>query len=231
METTKSSNETLNESAKVVENLFNNTNAVMTDMYKKQMDLTTSFYNNLFGSKLGNANMWNQNSGFPNMFSNNMDMTKWFSNPFANFSTMGMQNPFMSPFDKTMKQMMGFNQNLLSAFTNGFSGKANNMDAMTEEYKETIETRLEASKEIFNTISEAFKKQMESSMETNKKVTEEMSNQFNLVMKQNQKFWNDLLNAQQTLVNNEDKKSKDPIMYDGKKRSNVLPTDFKDHKG
>ncbi|HXU27343.1 MAG TPA: hypothetical protein VN698_08935 [Bacteroidia bacterium] len=231
METTKSSNETLNESAKVVENLFNNTNAAMTDMYKKQMDLTTSFYNNLFGSKLGNTNMWNQNSGFPNMFSNNMDMTKWFSNPFANFSAVGMQNPFMSPFDKTMKQMMEFNQNLLSAFTNGFSAKGNNFGAMSEEFEETIETRLEASKEIFNTISEAFKKKLESSVETNKKVIEEMSTQFNLVMKQNQKLWADLLNAYQTPLNNEEKKSKEPIMNDSKKRSNVLATDFKDHKG
>ena len=227
MEATKSSNETLNEGAKAVENAVNNTNAVMTDMYKKQMDLTTSFYNNLFGSKLGNTNMWNQNSGFPNMFSNNMDMTKWFSNPFTNFSATSMQNPFMSPFDKTMKQMTEFSRHLLSVF----SSKGNNMGAMSEEYKETIETRLEASKEIFNTISEAFKKQLESSLETNKKVTEEMSNQFNLVMKQNQKFWTDLLNAQHTLVNNEEKKIKDPIMNDGKKLSNVLSADFKDHKG
>jgi len=231
MEATKSSKEALNEGAKAVENVFNNTNAVMTEMYKKQMDLTTSFYNNLFGSKLGNTNMWNQNSAFPTMFSNNMDMAKWFSNPFANFSAMGMQNPFMSSFDKTMKQMTEFNQNLLSVFTNGFSGKGNNMGAMSEEFKETIETRLEASKEIFTTISEAFKKQLESSMETNKKIIEEMSNQFNLVMKQNQKIWTDLLNTYQTPLNNEKKESKDPIMYDGKKRSNVLATDFKDHKG
>ena len=231
MEATKSNSETLNEGAKVVENLLNNANAAMTDLYKKQMDLTTSFYNNLFGSKLGNTNMWNQNSGFPNMFSNNMDMTKWISNPFTNFSVMGMRNPFMSSFDKTMKQMTEFNQNLLSAFTNGFSAKGNNFGAMSEEYKETIETRLAASKEIFTTISEAINKQLESSMETNKKVIEEMNNQFNLVMKQNQKLWSDLLNAQQTSINNEEKKSKDPIMYDGKKRSNVLATDFKDHKG
>src|SRR5665213_200511 len=214
MESTKS-NETLNEGAKAVENAFNNTNAVMTDMYKKQMDLTTSFYNNLFGSKLGNTNTWNQNSGFPNIFSNNMDMTKWFSNPFANFSATGMQNPFSSPLEKTMKQMTEFSQNLLSAF----SGKGNNMGAMSEEYKETMETRLEASKEIFNTISEAFKKQLESSMETNKKVTEEMNTQFHLIMKQNQKLWADLLNTFQTPLNSEDKKSKDQIMYDGKKLS------------
>ena len=231
MEATKSGNETLNGSAKAVENLFNNANATIIDMYKKQMELTTGFYNNLFKSNLGNTNGWNQNSGFPNIFSNYMDMTKWFSNPLANFSVTGIQNPFLSPVDNAMKQMTAFNQNLLSAFTNGFSGKGNNFSAMGGEYKEAMETRLEASKEIFTTLSEAFKKQLESSMEINKKVMEEMSNQFNLLMKQNQKLWADVLNTYQNPLNNEEKINKDSVMNDGKKRSNVFATDFKDHKG
>src|ERR1700758_5560392 len=194
MESTKSSNETLNESAKAVETFFNNSNALLTDMLKKEVDLITGFYNNLFGSKFGNANAWNQNSDFTNMFSNPMGMNKWFSNPFANFSaTNGMQNPLLSSWEKITKQMMDFNQACLAAYTNN----KENMNALSEEYKETIETRLEASKEIFNTISESLKKQLECSIENNKKAGEEISNQLNLVMKQNQKFWSDLLNNRQ----------------------------------
>jgi vacuolar-type H+-ATPase subunit H len=228
METGKTKTAT-SEAGKTVENAFNNVNATMTDMYKKQMDMATSFYNNLFKSSLGNTTGGNQYGGFPNMFAN-MDMTKWFSNPFANFSATGMQNPFSSPFEKAMKQMTEFNQNLLSAFTNGISGKGNNMGAMSEEYKEAIATRMEASKEILATISEGFQKQLESSMQNNKKTMEEISNQFGLVMKQNQKLWADILKMWQGSVN-EAEKTKDAIVNEAKKRSNVLVNEFTDHKG
>jgi hypothetical protein len=227
METGKT-NTANSENAKTVENAFNNVNATITDMYKKQMDMTTSFYNNLFKSNLGNTNGWNQNAGFPNMFAN-MDMTKWFSNPFAGFSAANMQNPFLSPVEKAMKQMTDFSQNLFSAFTNGNSGNSSNLGAMSEELKETIATRMEASKEILTTISEGFKKQLESSMENNKKTMEEISTQFNLVMQQNQKLWADIFKMWQGSVN-EAEKTKDAIVNEAKKRTNVLVNEFADHK-
>ncbi len=228
MEETKT-NEAFNEGAKVVEKLFNNVNTAMTDMYKKQMDMTTSFYNNLFNSGLGNTNGWNQNNGFPNMFST-MDVTKWFSNPFTNFSATAFQNPFGTSMDKTMKGITEFNQNLLSTLTNGLQGNGTDWNEMSKEYKETIEARLAASKEILTSISEAFNKQLESSIDTNKKTVEEINNQFNLVMKQNQKLWADLFKIFQTPITNQDKKSKDPILFENKKKTNVPMSEIKDHQ-
>ncbi|MHB8261758.1 MAG: hypothetical protein ACYDCN_13040 [Bacteroidia bacterium] len=228
METGKTNTAT-SEAGKTVENAFNNVNATMTDMYKKQMDMATSFYNNLFKSSLGNTNGWSQNGGFPNMFAN-MDMTKWFSNPFSGFSASNMQNPFLSPVEKAMKQMTDFSQNFLSAFINGSSGTGSKMGAMSEEFKETIATRMEASKEILTTISEGFKKLLESSMENNKKTMEEISTQFNLVMKQNQTIWADIFKMWQESFN-EVEKAKDAMVNETKKRTNVPVNEFADHKG
>jgi hypothetical protein len=220
METTKTSNETLNESEKLIEKLFSNTNTAMIDMYKKQVDMTTSFYSNLFNSTFGNSTGLNQNSGFPNMF----------SNPFNNFSQNNFQNPFLATIDKTIKQIMEFNQNLFSVLTNGFEKRRIDFGAISEEYKETINVGVEATKEIHNIISKAFNEKLESSMEIDKKATEEISNQLNLVTKQNQKLWTDFFKTYQTPLKNEEKISKEPILSENKKSSNTAVKEFKDHK-
>ena len=228
METTKSKNETLNEGAKVIEKLLNNTNSVMTDMYKKQMEVATGFYNNLLNSGLGHNNPWSQNTAIQNMFPS-MDTSKWFANPLTNFSTGNMQNQFVAPMENGMKQMMEFNQNLISAFTNGIDNNKTNLGTIGEEYKETINSRFEASKEILNSISEAFNKQSESTLEMNQKTVNEISDQFNKVMKQNQKLWSDMLSTWQGTLNNEEK-TKEPVSNEIKKRPNVSVNEFMDHK-
>ena len=220
METTKTNNEALNEGVKVLEQLFNNTNAFLMETYNKQLDLTTSLYSNFLSSTLGNRNGWNRGGGFPNMFSN-FDMTKWFSNPFANFSGTAFSNPFLAPFDLVMKQVLEFDQNLLSAFTNGVRGKDINWNPLSEEYKDALATRLETSKKIFNIISEATGKQLESSMETNKKMMEEISLLSNSVLAQNQKFWDGVLKTYQVPFDGAEKRNREQHLHESKKRSHI----------
>ena len=142
METTKSNNEALNEGAKVIEKLFNNSNSSMMDIHKKQMDWTTNFYTNLFKSGISNNNGLGQNNGIPNMFAN-INMTKWFTNPFANFSENNLQNQLLKSIDKTMKQVMELNQKFLSSAINGIQSKGTNSESMSEEYKKLLETQKE----------------------------------------------------------------------------------------
>jgi maltose-binding protein MalE len=227
METSKA-NETLNEGAKVIEKLFNNTNSAMTDMYKKQMEVATSFYNNLLNSSQGQNNLWSQSGAIPNMFAG-VDITKWFSNPLTNYFSNNMQNPFATPMEKGMKQIMEFNQNLISAFTNGINGKNTNWEAIGEEYKAAISARMDASKEILHSITESFNKKIGSSVEINKNTTDEISDQFNKVMKLNQKLWSDMLGLWQAPLNVEEK-TKEPVSNENKKRSNVPVNEFMDHK-
>jgi len=226
METTN--NETLNQGAKVMEKLLSNTNSAMTDMYKKQMELTTSFYNNLFNSGLGHNNLWNQNTSIPNIFPST-DMSKWFVNPLTNFSTGNIQNPFAISMENGMKQIADFNQKMVSAFTNGIDNNKTNWDAIGKEYKETINSRLETSKEILNSVTETFNKQSESAIEMNIKTINEISDQLSKAMKQSQKLWSDMLKMSQGSLNVEEKTT-ESVSNENKKRSNVPVSEFMDHK-
>lgn len=226
METTN--NVTFNEGTKVMEKLLSTTNSAMTDMYKKQMEATTSFYNNLFNSGLGHNNLWNQNTGIPNIFPS-MDMSKWFVNPLTNFSITNMQNPFTTSMENGMKQIMEFNQNLASLFTNGINNNKINWGTISEKYKETINSQLEASNEILNSITEIHNKQSEAALEINKKTINELSEQFNKVMKQNQKLWSDMLNMSRGSLNFEEEIT-ESVSNENKKRSNVPVSEFMDHK-
>jgi hypothetical protein len=217
METTKTNSEALNEGAKVIEKLFNDNASSMMDLYKKQMDLSVGFYNNLFKSSNGNG--LGKNGDILNMLSNT-DMTKWFINPFANLSAASLQNPMLTSIDKTMKQAIDINQKILSLFTNGVQSKGTNSESMSEEYKKRLEDRLKDSKEMLNTITEAFNKKLDSSLANNKKTMEEMTNQFGLALKQNQKLWADMLSTHQTVVENSEKKEKEVILNESKIPSN-----------
>lgn len=226
METTN--NETLNEGAKVMEKLLSNTNSAMTYMYKKQMELTTSFYNNLFNSGLGHNNLWNQNTRIPNIFPNT-DMSKLFANPLTNFSTGNIQNPFAISMENGMKQIVEFNQKMVSEFTNEIDNNKTNWDAIGEEYKETINSRLETSKEILNSVTETFNKQSESAIEMNIKTINEISDQLSKAMKQNQSLWSDVLKMPQGSLNVEEKTT-ESVSNENKKRSNVPVSEFMDQK-
>jgi len=226
METTN--NETLNEGAKVIEKLLSNTNSAMTDMYKKQMELTTSFYNNLFNSGLGHNNLWNQNTRIPNIFPST-DMSKLFANPLTNFLKGNIQNPFATAMENGMKQIVEFNQKMVSEFTNEIDNNKTNWDAIGKEYKETINSRLETSKEILNSVTETYNKQSESAIEMNIKTINEISDQLSKAMKQNQSLWSDVLKMSHGSLNVEEKTT-ESVSNENKKRSSVPVSEFMDHK-
>ena len=223
-------NEKLNESSKAFEKGFGNTNANVMDMYNKQMHLMTGFYNNYFNPSVGHNKDWNIGQGFGNVFLNG-NLTKMFYNPFSEINTgfsnplMGMNagfsNPFLASFDKMYKQMMGGNQSLFSAFTNQTQGNTVDPTEISKKYFETIENQMEASKNVFNSLTEAYSNKVNLSIEINKKAMEEISTQFNLAIKQNQKFWADILESYQAPMNRENKNSKEPTLSEIKKKADA----------
>lgn len=218
MKTTKTNNDVLHEGAKAMEKLLNDSNTVMMDNYNKQMNLADGFYKNLFNSGNGNIYGLDQNGGVPSMFADS-DIAKVFTNLFANFSEYNAQNPMLRSIDKTMKQVLEINQQILSSFTTGVQNKGINSESMNEEYKNLLEDRLKDSKEMLHAISEACNKQLESSMATNNETMEEISNQFSLSMKKNQQLWEDMLNAHQTSQVKKEMKEKVVSSKEGKIRS------------
>jgi len=195
--------EKLNESTKAFEKGFSDANENVMDMYTKQLNLMTGFYNNFLNPIMSNNKGWNLGQDFGhNLFDG--DLTKAFSNPFNGMGA-GVSNPFLSSFDKMYKQMMGYNHNLLLAFNSQANGATIDWSEISKKYIETVENRLEASKSIFNSISEACNTKVNSSIEANKKAMEEIGTQFNLVIKQNQKFWADMLEMHQAPLRGENK--------------------------
>lgn len=209
--------EKLNESTKAFEKGFSDVNENVMDMYTKQLNLMTGFYNNFLNPIISNNKGWNIGQDFgSNLF--NTDLTKAFSNPFNGMGA-GSSNPFLSSFDKMYKQMMGYNHNLLLAFNSQANGNHIDWSEISKKYMETVENRLEASKSIFNSISEACNAKVNSSIEANKKAMEEISSQFNLVIKQNQKFWADMLEMYQAPLHGENKNSKESTHNETKKHA------------
>jgi hypothetical protein len=255
MDTTKT-NEPLNENAKEAGKIFNDNDTAIMDMYGKQLDLITGFYTNFFNTMMGGNKGWKQDKGFMDLFRDNNNFTKLFSNsfcgvgngfqnPFAssmqndftrlfsnpfNRLSNGFQNPFLTSFEKIFSQMGDYNHNLFSAFT-GETRNNTDWSEISKKYKETIDSRLEISKNMLKSATEAYNKQLESSIEANKKMVEDINNQFSSVVKQTQKFWADILNINKSRLTEENLNIKEPTPGEPKKRSNVPVTEFMDHKG
>jgi hypothetical protein len=188
-------------------------NSDIMNMYNKQLQLMTGFYNNFFNPGIGNNKAWNTGNGFSTDFFNG-DLTKVFSNPFNAMNTT-LSNPLLSSFDKMYKQMLGYSHNLLSVFNIQANVDKIDWSEVGKKYLETVEKRLEASKNVFNLLNEAYAGQVASSIETNKKTMEEISNRFNLVIKENQNFWADILESYQ----GGNKSSKEPSSNESKNRA------------
>jgi len=215
------------ENAKSAEKLLTEASSNMMDIYNKQLKFITDFYSNFFNAFTGNSTGWDSNTGFSNNFLGN-DLTKLFSNPFNGIGA-GFPNPFLQSFDKLYKQMMEYNNNIFSNLNSATKSKAD-WSEISKKYQETIENRLGAFNKIFSTLSEACGKKMNFSMEINKKEMEDVNNQLNLMLKQNQKIWSDMFAIYSGSSNTEEKKTKDPIVNEIKKRPNVPVYEFKDHK-
>lgn len=222
METNKtnSANETLLEGAQTTNKWMNDASSAMMDMYKKQTDMASSFYSNLFNSISGtNKNSTNPLANFSNPFSNGNDMMK---NMFAPFNGFGMNSFSSNPFEKVMKQLTDFNQNLLSSLNKPFGNGNQDFGALTENYKNVVEKEMETSKKMMGSLVEAYHKQMEFTMENNKKLQEEMNTQFNQLVKLTQQFWAGAVNNAEQLPHLIEKFSKDGVAGDKKQTKTTV---------
>lgn len=241
METTKS-----NENATSAGSEFKETNTAIIDMYSKQLNLVTSFYTNFFNSMMGgNGNKgWNQDKGFAEMYHPANELSKIFSNSFGGNMNNNFQNPFLGSFEKVCSQLADYNRNLFTAFNNETKTGNVDLNAISKRYKDTIDSRLEASQHVLKSATEAYNKQFDTAVETNKKMMEDINTQFSSVVKQTQKFWNDILKTNTAPLTEEDayvtKESamdgtknvaKEPVVDVTKKTTNVPVNEFMDHKG
>ncbi|MEI8137877.1 MAG: hypothetical protein WCH21_11180 [Bacteroidota bacterium] len=222
METTNSTpaNETLLESAKMANKWFNDATTSTMESYKKQLNLVSGYYSNFFNSFLGeNKNIWNPTKNFADLFFNNNDSIKSMFIPFSGFGMNGaFSNQFSNPFEKMIKQLTDYNQNLLGSFTKQFENGNSDWGVLNEKYQKTIEKEFEASKKLINTMVEGYNAQTESSLEAHKKLQEEINKQIGLVFKLNQEFWSEVLKTSQPPVALE-KFSKDGAINDNKKQT------------
>ena len=221
------SNHSTNDGVKTAEKLLNNSSKEIMDFYTKQFNVVTGFYKNLFESFSTVNKGWNNTPDFSNNFLNN-DLTKSFATPFNGMSN-NFANPFQPTFDKLYKQMVDYNTTMFTNLTNGLKSSTD-VSEISKKYQNEINTRIEASKNILKTASDAYNKQANFSIENNKNTMEEMNNQFDVMVKQNQKFWSDLMTSTQTPINKAEETVKDSISPEIKKRTAVPATELSNHK-
>lgn len=192
METTNSKTtpqETLQESTKMINQWTNEVTASMTDLYKKQLNLVTGFYSNLFSSLNGenNKDVWNPMKSYTDLFFTNP--MKSVMNPFNNFGTGN------NPFEKAVKQITEYNQNLFNSFTKKLDNGNIDWASINEKYQQTIEKEFEASQKMVKTMIESYNKRMENTMEINKDLQREFNNQLNELFTLNKQLWEDTTKA------------------------------------
>lgn len=221
------SNHSVNNEVNTAEKMLNDSTKEIMGFYTKQLNTAINFYKNLFDSFSTVNKGWNNTPNFSTGFLNN-DLTKVFTIPFSDMSN-NVLNPFLPTFDKLYKQMIDYNTTMFANLTNGLKGNAD-MSDISKKYQDAINTRIEASKNILKTITDAYNKQLDFSLENNKKAIEEINNQFNIIVKQNQKFWFDLMASAQAPINNAEKAVKDSISPEIKKRTSVPANELSDHK-
>lgn len=202
METTKK-NEPLTESAKIAEKWFSDVNSIMMDIYKNQFNRSSGFYSGFFNTIWGNNNGWGGNKDVADMFFSN-NLMKLFLSPFS-VGVTSFTSPYLATVDKMFKQMVEYNQNMFSFFSNEMKNSELDWNAISKEYKETVEYRFEATKAIVDNIAQTMEKQQKHSVEAHKKMVEEITHELNSVMKRNQKFWAYMVQMNQAATNNEKK--------------------------
>lgn len=213
--TSNKTRETLNENAKAAGKIFNDTNTALMDMYSKQLNLAIGFYTNFLNAAMGGIKNWNQDSSYTDFFQIND----------------GFQNPFLTAFTKISNQLLEYNRNLFRDFNSEAKNNYSDWTEAGKKYKETIDLRLEAYKNIFKSTIEAYNKHLDSSIETNKKMMEDINAQFNSVVKSSQKFWADILNTNNTnkAYSTEEDFRKEPSQGELRRKSNV-PASMPEHK-
>ena len=221
------SNHSKNDGVNPAEKMLNDSSKEIIDFYTKQLNTASGFYKNLFES-FSNVNRgWNNIPDFSNGFLNN-DLSKVFAIPYSGVNT-NFTNPFLPTFDKLYKQMVDYNTTMFTNLTNRLQSSADVFE-ISKKYQDVINTRIEAYKNILKTTTDASNKQVSFYIENNKNIMEEMNNQFDIIVKQNQKFWSDLMPSVKAPLNDIEKIVKDSISPEIKKRTSVFATELSDHK-
>ena len=181
----------------------NNSITSMMEGFKKQLNQVSEFYTNAFESfSEQSKNRWNPMQNQSNLFFNNEALKSMFTHYSGFGMNNSMSNPFMSlfsnPFDKMVKQVSDYNNNLMGSLSKQLNNTNSDDNLINDKYQKLVEERTEASKAYINTLSETFNKQMESSLATNKKFQEETNKQFEDVLKLTQQFWASVLQINQT---------------------------------
>jgi hypothetical protein len=220
METTQANNDTLLEGVKISEKWFNNLNAAMMDIYNKQLKLTTGYYTNFLNSALGGNNSQNKMTNPFNMFFNT-DTTKAFWFPFGNDGA-AFTNPFLHSFDKAYKDMLEYNRNLLTVLNSELKNNVSDWSKVRQEYREFMEKQIEVSKKIVDSMAEAFDKQGNFSTQLYKEAVEKINHQMDSVIKQDQDFLTNVLNTVQNASVGDEKKTKESVANDTKKKTNAV---------
>jgi hypothetical protein len=212
MDTTNSTplNEKLLENAKTANKWSSDAVASMMDVYKKQFNIVSGFYSNIFNSLNGeNKDALNPAKNLTDLFFNNSAF-KSLSTPF---SPMGMNggfsNSFSNPFNNMFNQVKEYNQTMLNNFTKQFGVGSTDANSIVDKYQKTVEKEIDASKNLITSLTDVYNKQVEFSVTESKKLQDEINNQLKQVFEINQKFWSELLNtnANQTNVETTAKKN------------------------
>jgi hypothetical protein len=171
---------------------FKTGTSALLDAYKKQMELMSDLYSNMFNSFSNqNRNIWNPVKDYADLFWNNADL-KYPRMPFSNFSNGNAANPFSISFDKIFRQISDQNQNLVDSFAKQFEEWTSNLNNLNGKYRQLVEKRMEISKEMLDASIDSYHKQVEFAVESNKKLAQELAEQANVLFRANQKFWTDI---------------------------------------
>jgi hypothetical protein len=221
------SNHSSKDQDKTIEKTLNDSTKQVMDFYTNQLNVAAGFYKNIFDSfSIGNKD-WTSNNPFSNAWFGN-NSTKAFAMPFDGMSN-NLTNPFLPFFNNLYNQIADYNAVMFSILSTGLKSNTNVFDT-GKKYQDTFNTRIDTSKNILKTATEAYNKQLDFSIEANRKAVEEMNNQFNEMVKQNQTFWSDLIVSNQTPINTGEEIVKDSITPDIKKRTGVPASELLDHK-
>lgn len=185
----KKTNGTFNEAGRTRE-LLNNASSVMIDLYKKQLDTTFGFYNNIFNSAMGvGRNSWGIDLN-ANPFLPSSNSFKSLFSPFSWFKSDGEHTDRITPvYENFFKQISEFNKNWLGAFQETYHFGQNDLAALNEKYQKLLEDRRNAMKAIMDNLIETYNKQLDFSAQLNKKMLSELDIQMNKALKANMEFW------------------------------------------
>ncbi|MBA2613598.1 MAG: hypothetical protein H0U95_16670 [Bacteroidetes bacterium] len=138
----------------------------------------------------------------------------------------------MDVFHRQFNAVTGFYTNFFNSMMGGNKSLNQNTQKaeINNKYKEVIDSRIEASKNVFKSATDAYHAQLGSAMETNKKMMDDIHTQISTTVKQTQNFWSDILKSNATPLKEEDLYVKEPNLNDIKNQKSNPVNEFMDHK-